>query len=63
MIECSLFCNGMCESKRWTQQLYNNNVAFIAMGTIVSSTFHPAAGYSRPDGSRLWGEQVTLVYE
>jgi len=34
--ECSLLCNGTCESKRWTQQLYNNNVAFISTGTIVS---------------------------
>jgi hypothetical protein len=27
----------MCESKRWTQQFYHNNVDFIATGTIVSS--------------------------
>jgi hypothetical protein len=53
----------MCESKRWTQQLYNNNVAFIAMGTIVSSTLHPAAGSFRPDGSRLYSEQIAQVYE
>jgi len=27
----------MCESKRWTQQFYHNNVDFMATGTIVSS--------------------------
>ncbi len=32
-----LFCNGLCESKLWTQQFYHNTVAFIA----EKRSFHP----------------------
>jgi hypothetical protein len=54
----------MCESKRWTQQFYNNNVAFIATGTIVSSLLKPALRCFRPDDSGLCGEWVeTPFYE
>ena len=35
----SFFCNGLCESKLWTQQFYRNTSSIHSGETIVSPIF------------------------
>lgn len=59
------FCNGLCESKLWTQQFYHNTVAFIAekqsfhqlthlADSLRRRAFSPFADSGRPADSLIW---------
>ncbi len=48
------FCNGLCESKLWTQQFYHNTVAFIAEKRSFQPFLH--AGQFTAKGSYLFAD-------